>query len=110
MARNSLIRRCERCGTADPSAFSPKGARCRLCEKDSQLRSRYGLSLVEYEKLFLQQRGVCAICRQRMARAVDHDHATGRVRGLLCFACNKGIGLLGDDPIICARACFYLAT
>ena len=54
------------------------------------------------------QGGLCAICRQAPAVHVDHDHATGTVRGLLCFPCNAAIGHLRDDPQIMRRAAAYL--
>jgi hypothetical protein len=60
------------------------------------------------EWMILQQRGVCAICRTRKALHVDHDHATGRVRGILCFNCNRGIGKFGDDPALLRNAIAYI--
>jgi Recombination endonuclease VII len=84
-----------------------------------RLRVKYGISPEEHERLFVQQRGVCAIClrsetamdkRTGKARelAVDHDHTTGAVRGLLCSNCNNGIGLLAESPDILRRAAEYL--
>lgn len=77
----------------------------------------YGLTPEEYERLLLAQNGVCAICRQpekyklygKLKRlAVDHDHATNRVRGLLCHNCNIGIGNLGDSASRLRSAADYL--
>lgn len=45
-----------------------------------------------------EQGGLCAICCERPADHVDHDHVTGRARRLLCFNCNGGLGPLRDDP------------
>lgn len=72
----------------------------------------YGLSDGEYDRLYAQQGGVCAICRRAkgIARrlAVDHNHRTGRVRGLLCGPCNKFVGYLRDDPEAWRRGAEYL--
>lgn len=64
---------------------------------EAHLLAEYGLTWQEYEGLYDKQRGSCAICgilqddlKQRLA--VDHDHKTGEVRGLLCFRCNLMLG------------------
>jgi len=88
-----------------------------LAAKDSELRSAFGIGLAEYGDMLVAQNGVCAICRnaekeerndKRKALAVDHDHVTGGIRGLLCSACNTGIGKFGDDPAILRAAADYL--
>lgn len=63
---------------------------------------KYNITPEEYERLFEAQGGLCAICRQSETiktgagalrrLAVDHDHATDRVRGLLCYRCNSALG------------------
>jgi Recombination endonuclease VII len=73
----------------------------------------YGLTLAEYEALEEAQLGCCAICCCKPGTrllAVDHDHKTGVVRGLLCFQCNSALGQFKDDPAIVARAVAYLAA
>lgn len=85
----------------------------RLASKKNRLRTRYGLTLEEFDARLLAQGGGCAICgikKNQLARDfhVDHNHETGQVRGLLCFACNTGIGKLGDDPDLLEAAAAYL--
>lgn len=85
--------------------------------RSTRYKSVYGLSLAEYEALHAAQGGLCAICsrpeRQErngklIALAVDHCHVSGRVRGLLCARCNKGIGLLDDSPELLDAGAAYL--
>lgn len=59
--------------------------------------------------MFAAQGGLCAVCRIAPAAHVDHDHATGRVRGLLCFNCNGGLGQFRDDVKVMQRAIRYLS-
>lgn len=81
---------------------------------DKYLRRTYGITLQEYDAMLAAQGFVCAICEGECNRSttgrlcVDHDHATGEVRGLLCFQCNVGLGKFKDDPAILARAMVYL--
>lgn len=66
----------------------------------------------EYLALMLEQGGKCAVCGcapdPERALAIDHDHATGEVRGLLCTRCNLGLGYFGDDPARLLAARDYL--
>ena len=75
------------------------------------LKHQYGITPENYTQLLLGQGGVCAICSappgvKRLG--VDHDHKTGRVRGILCDLCNTAIGQLGDSPQRLYRAAEYL--
>lgn len=72
------------------------------------LKRRYGLSIEEVSAQTALQRGLCAICRAAPAAHVDHDHTSGRARGMLCFNCNGGLGQFFDDPVRLARAIDYL--
>lgn len=58
--------------------------------------------------MVLKQGGRCAVCGEEKKLHVDHCHDTGKVRGMLCFACNTGIGKLKDDPDLLLAAHRYL--
>lgn len=70
------------------------------------------MSLEDYDIMFEEQKGVCAICHKKESRkeflSIDHCHETGRVRGLLCTDCNQALGLLKDDTQVMLRAVQYL--
>jgi hypothetical protein len=84
----------------------------RELERDRFLKKKYGITSVDYDALLERQSGRCAVCGEKGgapltgddARArsrvlhVDHEHGTGRVRGLLCRLCNIALGHAGDDP------------
>ena len=75
------------------------------------LKKKYGLTLEAFDQLVADQRGACAICQQPQEGKpmhVDHCHATGVVRGLLCSPCNTALGLLGDDPARMRAAAEYV--
>jgi hypothetical protein len=82
-----------------------------------ELKNKFGITLEEYQEMMDFQNGCCAICDQpetavRMnkvvALSVDHDHRTGKTRGLLCTACNIAIGALGDNYDRIIRAAAYV--
>jgi len=82
-------------------------------ERDYKFKKTYGISLEDYNQMFQEQEGSCAICgthqvdlKKRLA--VDHCHSSGRVRKLLCQKCNHGIGLFNDDPDLLQKAARYL--
>lgn len=65
-----------------------------------ELEKKYGLTIEQYEDMVEAQEGRCGICNGKpKVLHVDHCHSTGEVRGLLCFKCNAGIGLLGEENI-----------
>lgn len=79
--------------------------------RDKSLQKYYGISLTEYDEILTKQNGVCAICNTKPKTknlAVDHDHTTNRVRGLLCSNCNTGLGLFKDEPNLLKKSIKYL--
>lgn len=77
--------------------------------QNAMLKRKYGISLQEKEALLLKQEGCCAICDKPLLKPhVDHDHKTGRVRGLLCTACNHALGTFKDSVKILRAAIAYL--
>jgi hypothetical protein len=94
---------------------------CQSCVRKKSHRNqigKYGCSELEYEKLLKKQNGVCAICGSENGHyskyglkcklAVDHDHKTGNIRGLLCNLCNRGLGLFKDSISSLQNAAHYL--
>ncbi len=80
-------------------------------KRDRYLQSRYGIDEKEYERLLVLQHRVCAVCgRAGKTRrlAVDHNHKTKKVRGLLCPKCNWGIGWFREDTRVLRAAADYL--
>lgn len=87
---------------------------CVASIKDGKKR-RYGLEWDEFQALLERAENKCEVCLKlfmprdrRNAACVDHDHATGEVRGLLCHSCNRAMGLLKDDPAILRAMLEYL--
>jgi len=107
--------------TARPIASGTRKPRCathtRAAKKRAQINAHgrkvettYGIPGEQYWALYAAQGGVCAICRVATGKvkrlAVDHDHDTGEVRGLLCGPCNQMLGRLGQGSLV--RALEYL--
>ena len=83
-----------------------------------QMLKNYGITLKEYDEMFSKQNGLCFICGnpetvrttggQIRRLSIDHDHATGKIRQLLCDACNHGLGHFHDNIIVMERAIQYI--
>lgn len=135
----SFVRTCRTCGaTKDVTEFyfsqgRPRGS-CKPCvveanraslarrtatadglrrrkavQRSGDLRYRYQLTPAEYAALVERAGGRCAVCQREASLQVDHCHATGAVRGLLCGPCNKALGLLRDDVASLRAAIAYLS-
>ena len=87
-------------------------AYCKDCRRKQgeadHLRRTFGLTIEERDELFASQDGLCAICRVRPIKHIDHDHPTGEVRGGLCGPCNMGLGQFEDEPRRLRAAARYL--
>jgi len=128
---------CSKCGEVKPfNAFynnknqkDGKHVHCKQCisaygkqrykdfpEKalEAELKHKYGITLATYNQLLNQQQHRCALCGTDSPGGngkrfhVDHNHQTGKVRGLLCGNCNTGLGQLKDSPKLLRRAIQYL--
>lgn len=113
VARALPAKECRVCTTR----FVPKNRDARIvyCSRVCNARAmqirRYGLTLEEYAALVLAQAGLCAICNEPPRRRgfhIDHNHATGAVRGLLCEGCNPGLGNFRESPRALRAAADYL--
>lgn len=81
----------------------------KLATRRSHLKQTYGMSIEEFEDMVVAQQGRCAICdRTADPLHIDHDHTSGKVRGLLCRPCNQGLGLFRDNPQFLLSAAKYL--
>lgn len=98
-----------RAGYARWAAKPEVKERIRQYQKDNRKLWRYGITRKEADALIKKQKAVCAICKLTPKRwCVDHDHATGKFRGLLCSTCNAGLGGLRDSINNLKAAISYL--
>ncbi len=124
------MKRCPCCGETKPleefcrNKRSPDGRACycKPCHnaktrasvrrnggtRHYHLRGRYGIGATEVATLVDQQGGLCAICRCKPAIQVDHDHASGQVRGVLCDGCNGVLSAFRESEELLLRAIAYL--
>jgi hypothetical protein len=127
-------KKCETCGAR---IIKPNNAHIKYCSKKCygqaqfkgtewrsrstknwQLKRRFNISLGDYEELLDKQNHACAICKKseqvltkngkNQSLAVDHSHKDNIVRGLLCYKCNRLVGLADDDPNVLENAAQYL--
>jgi hypothetical protein len=121
---------CPDCGTVKPvwefprsrANASGRGTYCRPCHnargratlerkggsREYHLQRRYGIGADDANAMLEAQGGLCAVCGTAPAVHVDHDHASGRVRAILCFNCNGGLGQFKDDPAALRAAADYV--
>lgn len=107
---------CFRCRTWKPIDLfsidkSRRGGRscsCKECTSDASTASRYGMSPKQLKEFRDSHSHQCGICKSTEILYIDHDHKTGKPRGLLCPSCNSAIGLLGERKERFAAAVEYL--
>lgn len=103
---NNSCKKCRKAYQAARKATNPKKF------KDYKLQERYNITIAQYDQMYLAQSGCCAICHTGSNKSlhVDHCHKTGKVRGLLCLSCNRGIGFLKDSRELLKAADEYLTA
>ena len=108
---------CRDCKKAAKVAFRAKFSDDEWAEwskaqnRKHNLRRFYRMTVDEYDAKLAEQGGVCAVCASppgRVRLAVDHEHRTNQVRGLLCELCNRSLGLMRDDPVLLRAAADYI--
>lgn len=73
------------------------------------LKMKYGVTRDQFEDMIKKQDNRCAICLKILKKfVIDHNHETGKVRGILCWSCNTLLGMAGDDIAILKRSVKYL--
>ena len=89
---------------------TPEG---KLRQRAGHLMRKFGMTIEEYDAMLEAQGGGCFICgrppREDISLHVDHDHLTGKVRGILCFRCNNALADFGEDPDILRKAASYVS-
>lgn len=95
--RQCRLDRCKSRRQANPEGYRAEWKRWTI-ENPQKYKKHvlrlYGMTPEEFDRKLVDQAGLCAICRDRAAREVDHNHDTGRVRGLLCHRCNILVGAI----------------
>ena len=111
--KDGLQERCKKCRSNHYTKLDK--SKIKKLTKEQRRKSvikSYGITIQEFENLLLKQTNTCAICKSdnwgRSSPSIDHDHLTGKVRGLLCNNCNRVIRLLGDSINIIEMALNYL--
>ena len=104
--KDTICKECE--STRKKADVERRGGSRKL-----NLMKNYGMTIEEYDKMLKEQSGMCKICKtdkpkHRGRFVVDHDHKTGKVRGLLCDGCNKGLGHFRDNIVFMNEAIKYI--
>jgi hypothetical protein len=98
--------------TRNSTTASGFGSRCKPCHNtassDAYFYRTYKITRRELSELRAEQGDRCAICGDAEPQHLDHDHATGKIRALLCQRCNHGLGLFRDDPTLLRAAAEYV--
>lgn len=108
-SRNQPKRTCRPCIAEQAKAYR---RRHRERINKAKTAKKFGLTIEQWDALYEEQGGRCTLCGNGRGNyhelSVDHDHDTGKIRGLLCGPCNMGIGQLRDDPELLERAAMYI--
>lgn len=123
-AKNSRSPRCAQCDNENhveyrkknPNKVKENNVKYSKLYKDRQrgydIKRNYGITLEECTKMWHIQNNSCAICMKNIkpgvGSAIDHNHKTGEIRGLLCQKCNAGLGMFDDNILILSNAISYI--
>lgn len=104
---------CKKCILAEREEYYLLNPEKRVAADRKQHLKRYGLTPEAYNELFFKQNGRCEGCKQHQNDfnrnfAVDHDHSTGKIRGLLCVGCNLILGYAEDNSVVLLNLIKYL--
>lgn len=92
--------------------YAKNKERIKKNDKKRYLKKLYGITIEQYEEMLTNQKGGCAICGEKNKNGkylfVDHDHATGKVRGLLCVRCNFLVGSSRESIGLLEKALDYI--
>jgi hypothetical protein len=112
--KDGLQERCKYCRAIHAKENSHKRKKPTRENKRKYLLSSYGLTVEDFKGILREQNNCCAICLSpewgRPSPSVDHCHATGKVRGLLCNVCNRALGMFKDNIGVLENAIEYLKT
>jgi hypothetical protein len=107
---------CRKCIKNNKRRLKPEEHKTK--RRKMKLQHNYKLTPEQYDKMFTDQNGVCALCSKPESAVsnngriknlcVDHCHKTNKIRGLLCNWCNRGLGLFRDDALILRLAADYI--
>lgn len=111
---HSACRKCfNKRSTVYAKTYANKNGK-KLYHRNRNLIKLYGITLKEFDEILDRQNGLCAVCNGTAEKSkynrfhVDHDHATGKVRGLLCHYCNITLGMVNDNPDTLQKLINYL--
>jgi hypothetical protein len=115
------MKKCTKCGIEKPLSEFYKNRNkprqdCKVCHEKTKIKSRigaYGITVNQFNGMLVLQNNACAICKVKFIvkkhRHIDHDHKTGKVRGILCHKCNTSLGHFCDSIQILKSAIEYLS-
>lgn len=122
LSKDGYMYRCKACDAeATKTARKNKKELYSIMYRKRNLKSKYNMGIDDYESLLASQNYACAICGTKNPAgenskkvlpsfAVDHEHISGRIRGLLCNTCNRALGFMRDSPELLKSAANYLET
>lgn len=112
VSKDGLMGYCKKCVSRTNKEYRKKYKKqTRKTMRNWHLRSKYGITLEEYDVMLEEQNGVCYICGLPplgYRLAVDHDHEKGRVRKLLCSNCNRALGFAKENTDTLKKLISYI--